>query len=175
MEKNKKLYIIISYTGTILSRIVRLCTKDKYCHASISLDKDLEEMYSFGRKNPYVAFIGALVHESPKWGTFKRFKNTYCRIVSINVTSKQYNKVKELIYDMYEHKKDYKFNVIGLIGVKMNKKIQKPNHYYCAEFVKHILDEAELGLELPLLIKPSDFMNIESDLIYEGLLREYNQ
>lgn len=59
----KKIYIIMSFTGTILSRIIKMYEHDKYCHVSISLDKKLNQMYSFGRLNPYNTFIGGLVHE----------------------------------------------------------------------------------------------------------------
>ena len=53
LGKKKKIYILLSFTGTILSRIIRMYTKDKYCHASLSLDKEFNELYSFGRLNPY--------------------------------------------------------------------------------------------------------------------------
>ena len=45
----KKIYIVLTYTGTFLSRIVNIYTGKKYSHVSISLDKNLEYMYSFGR------------------------------------------------------------------------------------------------------------------------------
>ena len=44
----KKLYIILTHTGTILSKIIRYLTKDEFSHVSIALDADLEKMYSFG-------------------------------------------------------------------------------------------------------------------------------
>ena len=62
MNEKVKIYFILSYTGTILSRLVRIFTKDEFCHVSLSLDKNLTKMYSFGRINPYIAFIGGFVH-----------------------------------------------------------------------------------------------------------------
>ena len=59
----KKIYIIVSYTGTILSQIIKIKTKDKYAHVSIALDRELEELYSFGRVNPYIPILGGFVHE----------------------------------------------------------------------------------------------------------------
>ena len=72
----KQVYLVLSYTGTMLAKIVRFYTKKEYSHVSISLDKDLKKMYSFGRLNPYNAFIGGFVHESLDTGTFKRFHKT---------------------------------------------------------------------------------------------------
>ena len=48
----KQIYFVITNTGTILSKIVIKFMKDEYSHASISLDKKLKQMYSFGRLNP---------------------------------------------------------------------------------------------------------------------------
>ena len=90
----QKIYIVLTYTGTILSKAVKVYTRKKYSHISIALDKELKEMYSFGRLNPYNPFIGGFVHESINSGTFKRFKNTTTRIYSLNVSDKQYEKIK---------------------------------------------------------------------------------
>lgn len=84
--KMKKIYIVLTYTGTILSKIIKLYTKKEYSHVSIALDQDLKYMYSFGRLNPYNAFIGGFVHEEIDKGTFKRFKNTKSLVYDINVT-----------------------------------------------------------------------------------------
>ena len=81
----KKIYIVISQTGTMLSKIVRLYTGDTYNHASIALDKELRQMYSFGRINPYNPVIGGFVKESPNSGTFKRFYNTDIAIIELEI------------------------------------------------------------------------------------------
>lgn len=87
-EKSKKKYIVLTYTGTILSKIIRVYTRAEYCHVSLSLDKELKKMYSFGRLNPYNPFIGGFVHEGIDRGTFKRFKKTKAEIYSIDVTNR---------------------------------------------------------------------------------------
>lgn len=35
----KKIYIILTHTGTILSKIIKEFTKDEFSHVSIALDK----------------------------------------------------------------------------------------------------------------------------------------
>ena len=75
-NQNKQLYIVISQTGTLLSRILKQITGAEYNHASISLSRDLERMYSFGRRHPYNPFWGGFVIESPRTDTFKRFSET---------------------------------------------------------------------------------------------------
>ena len=83
MFKLKKIYIVLTHTGTNLSKIIKSWTKDEFSHVSIALDEDLKEMYSFGRLHPYNPFWAGLVHEVPNEGTYKRFFRTKANIYSI--------------------------------------------------------------------------------------------
>ena len=111
----KKIYIILTNSGTILSRVIKLYTRKEYTHVSISLDKRLRKMYSFGRLNPYNPFIGGFVHESKNHGTFKRFVNTTTCIYSIEVEDEQYEKIKQAIKELPETVSELKD---GLIAIK---------------------------------------------------------
>lgn len=169
----KEIYFILTYTGTFPSKVIKLYTRKKYTHVSISLDKELEEMYSFGRLRPYNLFISGMVHEHINKGTFKRFKNTVSAVYSYKVDDKEYEEIKKIIKDMYENKEKYKFNVLGLILVSIKKRVQRDYYFYCAEFVKHVLDEANVKTNLPEIVKPMDFLEIKGiNNIYTGLLRE---
>ena len=92
----KKIYIILTYTGTILSKIVKVYTRKEYSHVSISLDEDLTKMYSFGRLYPYNPFLGGFVHEGLDHGTFKRFKKTKTKIYSLEIPEEKYDKIEEI-------------------------------------------------------------------------------
>ena len=125
-----KIYIVLTYTGTILSRVVKLYTKKDYSHVSISLDKNLTQMYSFGRYNAYNPFFAGFVKESTNSGTFKRFKNTTTEIYSIEVTSRQYYKIKQEIRKIERNKQVYRFNRIGLFLAGINYKYTKEKCFY---------------------------------------------
>ena len=170
-----KIYIVFTYTGTILARIVKFYTKEDYSHVSIALDKDLNKMYSFGRLNPYNPFIGGFVQESPKYGTFKRFKKTKTKIYSLEVNEKQYKEIVRIIEDINNNKSNYKFNVIGLFAVALKLRVKRERCFYCAEFVKYIFDCSDLSYDLPDIIKPIDFLSVNGlEEIYSGMLSEYN-
>ena len=174
MDKNKKIYIVLTYSGTILSRIVKRYTKKEYSHVSISLDKELNQMYSFGRLNPYNPFFGGVVKESPKYGFFKRFYNTKSKIYTLEITEEEYNNIKRNIYNIYNEKEKYHFNMIGLMAVPLNVKVKRNHSFYCAEFVKYVLEKSIMGIKLPEIIKPQDFETINGlELIYTGILRKY--
>lgn len=173
--KLKKIYIVLTYTGTVLSKIIKMYTGAEYCHVSLSLDKKLRKMYSFGRLRPYNPFIGGFVHEGIDRGTFKRFKNTKAEIYSIDVTNKQYNIIKKHIKKMENNKEEYKFNRLGLFLTAVNYKYTKEKAFYCSEFVKYLIEEADIDLNLPDIVKPIDFKNIvDLEFLYKGILKNYN-
>lgn len=171
----KEIYIVLAHTGTILSRMIKLYTRKKYTHSSIALEKDLKCMYSFGRLNPYNPFWGGFVIEGKNIGTFKRFKNTHVGVYSMEVTDEQYENIKNEIERFNKEKKEYKFNILGMFLTSVNIRLKRKNYFYCAEFVKYILESQNIEANLPDIIKPNDFTNLENiKLIYEGKLRKYN-
>lgn len=172
--KDHKIYIVLSYSGTFLSRIIKAYTRGEFSHVSISLDENLDRMYSFGRLNPYNPLFAGFVKEGINFGTFKRFKNTLTEIYSLELTKSQYDKIEKCIENMKESQVSYKFNIVGLIANAFNIKYRSKNSFYCAEFLKYLIEEAGLEMELPELIKPMDFRKPEMmKLEYRGLLRLY--
>ena len=170
----KKVYIILTHTGTIVSRIIKCYTGHEFSHVSISLDEELTKMYSFGRLNPYNTFIGGFVNEKIDSGTFKRFKKTKAAVYSLVVTDEQYEKMEQAVLKVQEEKDKYTFNILGLVYAAFNKKRDKEYCFYCAEFVKYVLEYGEIDLGLPKVIKPEYFKDLpELKLIYKGYLRIY--
>lgn len=170
----KKIYIVLTYTGTILSKLIKIYTKNEFSHVSISLDKDLNKMYSFGRLNPYNPFIGGFVHEHLDSGTFRRFKKTKTQIYYLEISDKQYSELETILLNFKEKRKQYTFNVIGLFAVSIKLKIKVKKVFYCAEFVKYVLDKSNIKTELPDIIKPEDFKNLKGiKEIYNGILNDY--
>ena len=170
----KGIYIVLTHTGTLLSRIIKSFTKDEFSHVSIALDIELKEMYSFGRLNPYNPFWGGFVHESIYKGTFKRFKKTKAKVYTLRITEEQYQKLKENIEKIKIEKDKYKFNIFGLFAAGFHKKMGKEYSFYCAEFVKYVMEKADIKVELPTIVKPEDFKQIEElQEIYTGFLRKY--
>lgn len=171
----RKIYIVLTYTGTILSKIIKIYTKDEFSHVSISLDEELKQMYSFGRLNPYNPFIGGFVHEDINSGTFKRFKKTKTAIYSLEVNEEEYIKIQKTIKKIQEAKKPYRFNVIGLFAIGLKLRIRKKHSFYCAEFVKYSLEKSGIQTNLPAMIRPENFRYLEKiNLEYTGKLRDYN-
>ncbi len=170
----KEIYIVLTYTGTMLAKIIKQFTGNEFAHVSIALDKNLDFMYSFGRLNPYNPFIGGFVHEHIQYGTFKRFKNTTSRIYALQIEDEQYEKLKKLIFKIQDNRKEYSFNVLGLFAAGIHIRLKYKKSFYCAEFVKYVLDKSKVNNNLPDPIKPEDFKELRNaKVIYNGLLRDY--
>ena len=90
----RSIYLVMSQTGSILSKTIKKVTGDEYNHISISLDDKLNCMYSFGRKYTYNPFIGVFVVESINKGAFLRFNKTKCKVIEVVLTEEQYDRFK---------------------------------------------------------------------------------
>lgn len=169
----KNIYIVISQTGTVLSRLIGLFSKSDYNHSSISLDESLDTMFSFGRLNPYDPLVGGFVKEGRNTGTFKRFSNTRVMVLKLPVWENSYEDIKEEIRQMYVCRNQYRYNYEGLFLAAVGIEVRHKWAFYCSQFVRNVLVKnrvIEVG-SLPEVTKPKDFLNLsKAKIIYEGLL-----
>ena len=169
-------YIVISQTGTILSRLLKILTHREYNHASLSLNENLDVMYSFGRKNPYNPFFGGFVKESANFGTFKRFSNTKAVVLKLSASDEEYQLLNCLLCKMISNPKNYKYNYLGLCLAGLRICFKSKNRYYCSEFVRDILIESKIsGAEnFEKIVHPMSFLALpESREIFCGRLKDY--
>ena len=169
----KKIYIVLTQTYTTIARIIKSITKDKYSHASISLDIKCNNMYSFGRKYIYFPFYGIFLKEDLRKGLFIRNKNALIAIYEIKVTKKQYNKIKDKIKEIELNNKGY--NIIGLLLAHFRIKLHR-RKYYCSEFVYEVLSNKEIEIynKENTLFKPEELItNNRFVKIFEGKIRDY--
>ena len=175
--ESKKLYIVISQTGSIVSKFIRIVTRDRYNHVSVTLDKELNTMYSFGRVHTYNPFIGGFVKESVNNGSFKRFiRNTVAVIMELEVTPEQHKAVACDLANMYTHRTEYHYNYKGLFLAMFGKVRHKIHTFYCSEFLQKLLERH--GIIEPKnersVIKPMDFLAIpDGKILFEGRLRDF--
>ncbi|MBY0147392.1 hypothetical protein [Neobacillus niacini] len=170
---DKQVYILLTNTGSLLTKMIKLYTKKPYNHASIAFDHNLSEVYSFGRKTARNPFIGGFVKEDVRNGLFKQAD---CALYSITVSDDQIQKMKHYLQDIEARKKQYRYNFLGLFGVMLNKPLKRKNAFFCSQFVAFVLKEsAIMDFEKPLaLIAPHDLQCVPAvQLVYEGKLKAY--
>ncbi|PLR91967.1 hypothetical protein [Bacillus sp. T33-2] len=171
--KKKKVYVLLTDTGTMFTRMIKLCTRKPFNHASIGFDTELAEVYSFGRKTPRNPFIGGFVKENVKSGLFI---GAGCAIYSCTLSECQYKKMYQKVKKLEEQKLQLKYNFLGLIAVLLKLKFHRKNAFFCSQFVATILHESGLPLvHKPLcLVTPHDLTTISIfELVYRGKLSSY--
>lgn len=170
----KKIYIILSYSGSIPSKIIKVFTHYKYSHVSLSLKNSVDVMYSFGRKKVNNPLDGGFIIEKKAGEFYKKFNKTKCIILELDINKEQYKKLLKVI-KTYEKDIDiYRYDIMGLVLRVFNLKIKRKNYSVCTDFVRTILEESGIYKFEKKFVKPIDFMNIPNKkIIYQGNLLNY--
>lgn len=170
----KKIYILLTKSGTFVSRIIRLLTADSYTHVSISFDESLRPLYSFSRKYIYRPLPAGLHKEQLDEGFFKRFDTIPCALYSLEVEDEVYIDAQNQVLSMMENAGFYRFNIIGLFLCRMNIPFKRRRHLFCSQFVSEVLKNSK-ALTLPKnpsLMRPADYQKLsELEHLYTGNLR----
>lgn len=170
--KNKKIYVVLTQTYTCLAKTIKFISKKKYSHASISLDKECKNMYSFGRKYDWFLIPGIFKKENIGKGLFVKNKNSLVAIYEVDVTSEQYEMIKSVIDRIKNNNSGY--NIIGLLLAYFRIKLNR-NKYYCSEFVYEVLSSEGVDI-FDRNIKrfaPEEMVLDNFNKIYEGKIRDY--
>ncbi|WP_191090618.1 hypothetical protein [Niallia endozanthoxylica] len=169
----RKVYLVLTDTGTFFTRMIKFYTKQPFNHASLSFDPHLSELYSFGRKRPRNPFSGGFVRESIHKGLLKRAK---CAIYCCTITESQYLKMNQFIRLIESQKDLYRYNLLGLFAIALNKEINREYRFFCSQFVSTVLKEAHV-IELPKHpshVTPHDLQQIPLfHLVYQGDFEDY--
>lgn len=167
----KRIYIIQMNTKTLPAKLISLFTMYEYSHIAISLNKNCDYTYSFGRKSLYSIFKGGFIMEYKFGDFFKRFGNTKCRIYEIAVTNKQYNDLVKIIRHMKKNKNIYGYDYLGIVLRYLKIPVAFKNKYVCSYFVAELLEEANICnfKKDTFKVIPKDFERIKGlNLIYTG-------
>ncbi|MFE8699354.1 hypothetical protein ACFYKX_01825 [Cytobacillus sp. FJAT-54145] len=169
----RKIYILLTDTGTLFTKAIKCFTRCPLNHASIAFDETLEDLYSFGRKNERNPFIGGFVRENIHSNLFR---NAKCAIYSCSVSDLEYSHIMREIRTIEQNQQNYKYNLIGLFGVMVNKEINRKHAFFCTLFVASILIRSGVNIiEKPAcLVKPNDIIQAKQlKLEFEGVLDTY--
>ncbi|RNF41238.1 hypothetical protein [Planococcus salinus] len=168
-----EVYIVFTDTKTALSRVIQTYTQHSYSHVSLSFDRQLSDMYSFGRKDVDNAFIGGFVKEDPHNRLFQRAQ---CAVYRCEVTTEGYAKMMKFIRMMEQSQDQFKYNFTGLFGVMMNRKSERKNAFFCSQFVTETLLQGGIKIsDKPAnLVMPMDICRAkELDFVYSGAMNAY--
>lgn len=159
------------HTHTMPARIIKLFTHYQYSHIAISLTPECDRIYSFGRKEINSIINSGFVIENKDGEFFNKFNETTCRIFEIEITKKQYRKLKKIIKYMKIHSDLYKYDFIGIVLRFFRIPVCFKNRYVCSFFVAEVLEKAHICKfdKESRFVEPKDFEQIKGvKQVYEG-------
>lgn len=168
MDTDHDIYILLTNTGSVLTRLIKWYTGDPLNHASLVFDVQLKEIYSFGRKSPGNPFIGGFVEEDLQG---RLFGGASCALYRCTVSTLVYEQMRKRVEQMLNEKQRYKYNLLGLFGVMLNLKLERQYAYFCSQFVASVFEENGINLtgKPSALVTPGDLAQSPSlRLIYRG-------
>jgi hypothetical protein len=171
------IYVLLTDTGTLFTTLIKRFTAAPYNHASLALDTELNELFSFGRKCPSNPWDAGFVEEDVYEGTFSHYPDTRCALLRMQISKQQRANAVQIVQLFQKEKQAYRYNLIGLLGVLMNLDIETKNSYFCSQFVAETLRNIGLSLwEQPsTLVTPNDFLHHPAfETVYEGFLYDYS-
>lgn len=171
----KTIYILLTRSTTILSRLVHFVTEDDYTHVAIAFDEELKTLYSSSRKNGKTLFPAGPCVEDLKHGYYSMHDRIPCAVYELKVSDEVYEDAKWEVQKIMEKADQYHFNILGLFLCQMNIPCHRRNYFFCSQFVSEVLHRSR-ALNLPKdtsLMKPSDYMKIpELFCLFQGYISE---
>jgi len=168
---------LLTDTGTLFSRSIRCWTGKPLNHASIALDPDLDEVYSFGRLHPNHPLRAGFVRERV-WGSLIRRpeRPTPCAIYRCRLGRTAYARLLAELERFRLEPPRYGYNLAGLLAVAAGVEWRRPDKFFCSQFVAHLFAAAgaPLAHKPPALTTPQDLeSSTRLELVWRGDLREY--
>lgn len=170
---SKTIYVLLTRSGTWVSRVIHLLTDDTYTHASIAFDASLQPLYSFSRKFVNLPLPAGLRTEPLTRGFYKKYARIPCALYALTVEDHVYEAVQREVFHMMEDAPHYRFNLIGLFLCKLGIPFHREHHFFCSEFVGEVLHRGKaLTLpKVPSLMRPNDYAMLpELQCRYQGKL-----
>ena len=170
----KKVYVVLSRTGTGPSKFIGLATRAEFTHSSIALVPCRHKLYSYARRRLHNFLVAGFLREDIDKFVFALYPDAPCAVYEIEVSNEGYNKMADIIalFEKKYSKCTYSFTgmLTSQIGIKRNLKYK----YTCAQFVATLLEASgDVALpKHPSLMKPMDLANLpEAKLVYSGNIK----
>lgn len=173
----KKIYVLLMHTNTMPAKLIKMATNYPYSHVGISLEKDCNTIYSFGRKKFNSVLQAGFSIESKHGKFFQKFNKTICKIYEIEITDNQYEDLERIIADIIINRNHYKYDFIGIVLRFFGIPVTFKNRYVCSYFVASLLEKAKIYhfKKRVSMVKPQDFEGLLGfQKIYAGRYALYH-
>jgi len=166
---NRRIYILLQEYTCFFGHFYKSVKGGTYNHASIGIDDELQEFYSFRTKWGFCI-------EHPFYFNKEHKKYIPCAIYQVEVTEIEYRNTQEEIHSFISEREQYHYSylsvVLGFLGIKH----QFDKGYYCSKFVAELLERSgAMVLQKDTSVYfPSDFLQEKASIYFEGNANEYS-
>ena len=176
MEK-RFLYLVLTRTGTLPSKIIGFVTGKRYTHVSIASDELLTKMYSFCRDKKEAPLPAGFNREDLFTEVFGACKTIPGEVYRLPVTDEQLERYNDVIRHFILNRGSYSYDVGALLPMALHIPYKLRNRFVCSVWVGFVLGKSGVKHNIdkqPSLIEPEDFRSIEgAELVYRGDLKKY--
>lgn len=171
-----QIYIAFVSTPGLFAGLIRTFLRQKYVHVVLSMDAELEEAYSFGRRTPFLPLISGFEREDKK-KIVSAFPTAEYKICELECSEEQKKHILEELHRDYRRRFRLHYAVIGLPFLIFGKKFYIKNRYTCSSYMARILEQHHIKIAEKhfSLVTPKDvYEYAEKNLnsIFEGRLSE---
>lgn len=166
------IYVVFFSTPNKVGKLIRNVTGETFNHISISLDKDMKQMYSFARRHYRLPLYGGFVKESRSRYHINGKAADIC-ICAVPVTQRQHLTLTSLLKEMHRNNRFYIYNHLSALGAVIHMPIRARDAYTCVEFCIRILRELGMDIQSGRYYSVGDIMQmLEPYIVYQGAMPE---
>ncbi len=176
-DRMENIYLALVDTPGIFASLIRRVTGINYIHVVLSLDEELQEAYSVGRRNPAIPIFAGFEKEDTE-KIERQFPTAQYKVLALECTKEQKMGIARQLKECYEKRFQYHYCILGLPMILLNIPFYQKNHYTCSSFTANILQENGIALfdKHFSLVMPRDFFELEqTKMVYEGTLQTFNR
>ena len=170
-----RIYIALVDTPGIFAYLIRRFLKQKYIHVVIGLDAELQEAYSFGRRNPRIPFFAGFERED-KEKILRAFPTAVYQVCELECSAAQKAGIRERLRRDYARRFHYHYAVPGLPFIALGRPFYLKDQYTCSSYIARLLEEYKIRIADKhfSLVTPKDFYQYPyKRVVYEGSLAEF--
>jgi len=169
------IYVVLSRSSTVLSRTIRLATRDEYTHAALALDADLELMFSFGRRRASNPFVGCFKRERLDDDLYRGMDRLPGVVIEVPVSARQREVVGARVAEFLLDSHTYAYSAPGVVTGLLGRGSEDDRRFFCSEFVYHVLRDAGVcDLGIPRWkVRPQTLLQVPGTVVYRGDLKRY--
>ena len=171
----KQVYILLSRTQTVPSRMIHKATGGTFTHTSISMTPATDRFYSYARRKINNPLRAGFFIENIHTGVFAQYPDCHCSLFSLEVSDAAYDAMQQCIDRFLENYKRAKYNFIGIVPLRLGIRFPRKYRLTCSQFVAVVLaasGEIELPKD-PYRMLPNDFLKLPNlQKLYDGVLKD---